>query len=209
MEYLILDVDQSSLTRGVLRNPPTAPVLEFEIPEADVNRLNGHVDVQFVGFDEHSPSFLGKITRRRGNRIAVQKGADLSDNPLDSLRVPYGIETFAYPVSGAWSGRSRIKTRDLSCGAVSFDCTRDLALQEVVELAVVVRDGAHLIHAKIISQTHNPDGTCQYVAKFISGVDEVERVVRKEVLYLQLKQRDDMKGGKNRRELYRIDSVIL
>lgn len=209
MEYLILDEDQSSLTRGILRNPPTAPVLEFEIPESDIPRMEGHVDLQFLGVDAHSPSFHGKVNRRRGNRIAVEKGAPLGDDPLDHLRVPYEIDSFAYPVSGTWEGRCRMQTKDLSCGAVAFTCSRDLNMQEVVEVAIITRDGVLLIHSKIISQTHNPDGTHLYVSKFLSGVDEVERSIRKEVLYLQLKQRDDKKDGKMRRELFRIDSPLF
>lgn len=209
MEYLILDEYQSSITRGILKNPPSAPVLEFEFPEADIKRVEGIKEMQFIGVDEKSPSFHGVVTRRRGNRIAVQKGAALGDDPLDCLRVPYVMESFIYPVSNDWEGRGRIVTKDLSCGAVSFTCDRSLALQEVVEVAVVVRDGAHLIHSKVISKTHNPDGTEQYVSKFISGVEEVEQVIRKEVLYLQLKQRDDNREGKTAREIFRVDSVIL
>lgn len=209
MEYLILDEYQSSITRGILRNPPTAPVLEFEFPEADIQRVEGVKEMQFIGIDENAPSFHGTVTRRRGNRIAVQKGAELGEDPLDALRVPYEIESFVYPISNNWEGRGRIITKDLSCGAVSFTCDRSLALKEVVEVAVVVRAGAHLIHSKVISKTHNPDGTEQYVGKFISGVEEVEQVIRKEVLYLQLKQRDDNKEGKVSRELLRVDSVIL
>lgn len=206
MEYLILDEYNSSLTRGILRNPPTADILEFEIPESDVRMMEGHTDLEFVGFDEHSPSFLGTVTRRRGNRLAVKKGALLGDNPLDAIRAPYVMESFAYPVSGTWQGRSSIVTEDLSCGAVKFTCKRVLAMQEVVEVALAVREGAMLVHAKIIVQTHNPDGSCSYVGKFISGVEEVEQAIRKEVMYLQLKQRDDKKDGKVRKELFRITS---
>lgn len=209
MEYLILDEYQSSITRGILRNPPTAPVLEFEFPEGDIPRIEGVKEIQLLGIDEQAPSFHGLITRRRGNRIAVQKGEELGENPLDALRVPYEYETFVYPVSNQWEGRGRIFTKDLSCGAVSFTGSRDLALKEVVEVAIVVRDGAHLIHSKVISKTHNPDGSQQYVAKFISGVAEVEQVVRKEVLYLQLKQRDDSHKGKVSKELLRVDSVLF
>lgn len=206
MEYLILDDCNSSLTRGVLRNPPTADILEFEIPESDVRVLEGHVDLEFIGFDEHSPSFHGKVTRRRGNRIAVQKGQALGDNPLDMLRVPYRKDTFVYPVSGIWQGRATSVTEDLSCGAVKFTCNRELAMQEIVEIALSVREGAMLIHCKIIAHTHNPDGSSTYVGKFMSGVDEVEQVIRKEVMYLQLRQRDDGRGGKVRKELFRITS---
>lgn len=209
MEYLILDEYQSSLTRGTLRNPPDAPVLEFEIPETDIHRLDGHTELQFLGFDEHSPSFHGTVNRRRGNRLAVQKGAPLGDNPLDSLRVPYEVDSFVYPVSGTWTGRIRMKTNDLSCGALAFTCSSELSMQEVVEVAVLTRDGVLLVHGKIIAHNHNPDGSSQYVSKFISGVAEVEQSIRKEVLYLQLKQRDDKKEGKITRKLYLVDAPLI
>lgn len=209
MEYLILDEYQSSVTRGILRTPITAPMLEFEIPEADVRRLEGLQELQFLGVDERAPSFKGTVNRRRGTRMAVVRGADLGDDPLDSLRVPYTVDTFAYPVSGSWKGRCVIKTKDLSCGAVLFDCEKSLAMQEVVEVAIVVREGAMLVHAKVINHLHNTDGSNQYVAKFISGVAEVEQTIRKEVLYLQLKQRDDLREGKVSKEVFRFESVIL
>lgn len=204
MEYLILDEDHSTLTRGTLRTPPTASVLEFEIPEADVALLDGHVDLQFIGFDQESPSFEGKVTRRRGNRMAVAPGGPLSENPMDNLQVPFPTETLLYPVSGTWEGRSRVTTVSLSCGAVCFRSQRPLTMAETVELAISTRDGAYLIHAKIISQAKTEAGHVEYVAKFISGVDDIERSIRREVLYLQLRQRDDARDGKKRKELFRI-----
>lgn len=204
MEYLILDDCHGSLTRAVLRNPPTAPVLEFEIPEKDIKLLEGHVDIECLGFDEHSPSFAGKITRRRGNRIAVQRGEALEESSLDALRAPYFIDGFVYPVSGEWTGRASMQTKDLSCGGVSFTCKSPLAKQEVVEIALAVREGAMVIPAKIVKISHNPDGSGQFVAKFISGVEEVEQMIRKEVMFLQLKQRDNPSLGKGSREVLRL-----
>lgn len=204
MEYLILDEDHSSLTRAVLRTPPTANILEFEVPEKDVPLLEGHVDLQFLGFDEHSPSFAGKVTRRRGNRMAVEKGADLGDAPLENLRVLFEHDAYIYPVSGTWQGRVPVRTQSLSCGTLGFLSRSSLALQEVIEVTVHTREGALLVQSKIIQFKMGENGFHQGLAQFISGVDDVERLVRKEVLYLQLKQRDDLKEGKRRKELYRI-----
>lgn len=204
MEYLILDDCHGSLTRAVLRNPPTAPVLEFEIPEKDIPLMEGHVNIQCLGFDENSPSFVGKITRRRGNRIAVQRGEAMEESSMDALRAPYFIDGFVYPISGEWQGRSSMQTKDLSCGGVSFSCSRPLAKQEVVEIALAVREGAMVIPAKIVKIDHNPDGSGQFVAKFISGVEEVEQMIRKEVMYLQLKQRDNPNMGNGRNEVLRL-----
>lgn len=204
MEYLIMDEDHSSLTRAVLRTPPTAPMLEFEIPEQDVPLLEGHIILQFVGFDEHSPSFMGKVSRRRGNRMAVEKGESLGEAPLENLRVPFDHESFVYPVSGKWEGRITVRTHSLSCGALEFFSPKPLAVQEVIEVAVQIREGALLIQAKVISQKPDNQGRYHCAAKFISGVDDVERMVRKEVLYLQLKERDHSKDGKVSKELFRI-----
>ncbi len=204
MEYLILDEGHSTLTRGTLRTPPTASVLEFEIPEADVPLLDGHVDLQFIGFDQDAPSFEGKVTRRRGNRMAVVAGGPMSDNPMDHLQVPFPTDTFLYPVSGTWQGRSEVHTENLSCGAVSFRSKRPLTMAEIVELAISTRDGAYLIQAKVVSQSKTEAGHVEYVAKFISGVDDIERSVRREILYLQLRERDDARSGKKRKELFRI-----
>lgn len=203
MEYLILDEDQSSLTRGVLRNPPTANILEFEIPEADVPLVEGYVNLQFLGFDESSPSFAGKVTRRRGNRMAVERGASLGDTALDNLRVPFEHDSFIYPVSQDWQGRLSVRTHSLSCGAVGFYAKRGLQENEVVEVAIHVREGALLIQGKVVSQHQDTKGIFDTVVKFLSGVDDVERMVRREVLYLQLQQRDDLKDGKKRKELFR------
>ncbi len=203
MEYLILDEDQSSLTRAVLRNPVTAAILEFEIPESDIELLEGHIDLQFLGFDEQSPSFEGKLTRRRGNRIAVERGASLGEAPIERLLVPFEHDSFAYPVSGDWKGRVSLKTLSLSCGGMKFLSRSGFQDHETIEVAVHVREGALLVHGKIIQQQKDENGIYHVQVKFMSGVDDMERLVRREVLYLQLKQRDDQKDGKTRKELFR------
>lgn len=205
MEYLILDCYHSSLTRGALRSSPSAPILEFEIPEADVARLEeveSNTTLQFIGFDESSPSFAGKITRRRGNRLAVERGAALGEDPREELRAPYFFTSYVYSMSGEWQGRSAIQTYDLSCGGIGFTCNRRLTSQERVELAVPLTDGVLLIPGKIIrpqeGETHQPGESIHYVAKFMSGIEEVEVAIRKEVLKQQLNHRDK-KGGAERR----------
>lgn len=204
MEYLILDEDHSSLTRATLRTPPTANILEFEIPENDVPLLEGHRDLQFVGFDENAPSFAGTVTRRRGNRLAVEKGAELGDGSLENLQVPFEHDAYLYPISGTWKGRVPVRTTTLSCGSIEFVTSGNLAPQEMVEVTVHTREGALLIPAKILGQKQGDGGLFQYSVKFVSGVDDMERMVRKEVLYLQLKLRDDTKDGKVRKELFRL-----
>lgn len=204
MEYLILDEDHSSLTRATLRTPPTAAVLEFEIPEQDVPLLEGHRSLQFVGFDESAPSFVGTVTRRRGNRMAVEKGADLGASSVNSLEVPFEHDAYLYPISGDWTGRISVQTVSLSLGGILFYCKKTLTPQEVVEVTVHTREGALLIPAKLLQQKVDETGATLYSATFISGVDDVERLVRKEVLYLQLKLRDDTKDGKVRKELFRL-----
>lgn len=204
MEYLIMDEDHSSLTRAILRTSPTAPVLEFEIPEQDVHLLEGLVNLQFVGFDEHSPSFEGRVARRRGNRMAVEKGKDLGDAPLENLRVPYDHETFVYPVSGQWEGRLTVQTTALSCGGLAFLSPRGFMANEVVQVALHIREGALLVHGKVVGQELDGMGKMNSVIKFMSGVGDVEQMVRREVLYLQLKQRDDKKDGKVNKKLFYI-----
>ncbi len=199
-----MDEDHSSLTRAMLRTPPTATVLEFEIPEKDVPLLEGLVNLQFVGFDEHSPSFEGRVARRRGNRMAVEKGKDLGEAPLENLRVPFDHETYVYPVSGQWQGRLTIQTTDLSCGGLSFLSPRGFMANEVIQVALHIREGALLVEGKIVSQELDGLGKMKCVAKFMSGVEDVEQMVRREVLYLQLKQRDDIKDGKVSKKLFTI-----
>lgn len=203
MEYLILDEDHSSLTRAVLRTPPTATVLEFEIPENDVPLLEGHRDLQFIGVDEHAPSFAGTVTRRRGNRMAVEKGAELGEDSFENLQVPFYHDGYAYPISGAWKGRCAIQTKTLSCGGISFESASPLAVQEVVEVTVHTRDGALLIPTKILRQQEGTGLNSLFFGRFMSGVDDAERFVRKEVLFLQLKQRDARTETTARRELLR------
>lgn len=203
MEYLILDEDHSTLTRGVLRTSPTAPVLEFEIPEQDVPLLEGHVQLQFLGFDESAPSFHGKVARRRGNRMAVEKGKDLGEAPLENLRVPFEHETYVYPTTDKWQGRVKVQTKNLSCGSLHFLSPRGFQGNEVIEVAVHVREGALLVEGKVVSQELDGLGKMLCVVKFMSGVEDVERLVRREVLWLQLKQRDLEKIGKVRKERFR------
>ncbi|MFI3253358.1 MAG: hypothetical protein R3Y63_03320 [Eubacteriales bacterium] len=204
MEYLIMDEDHSSLTQGVLRSGGSSPILEFEIPENDVPRLDGHVNLQFLSFDEGYPSFEGKVTRRRGNRMAVEKGSSLGEAPLENLRVPFDHDTYVYPVSGTWQGRVTVKTDTLSCGALSFFSPRPFTGQELVEVAVHIREGALLVRGKIINQKEEASGQYYCVTKFMSGVDDIERMIRREVLYLQLKERDDLKDGKVTKKLFMI-----
>ncbi len=214
MEYLILDCDQSSLTRGTLRSPVTASLLEFEFPQGDIPRLeeiDGDTPLQFIGFDESSPSFIGKVNRRRGNRLAVERGTDLGEDPREDLRAPFYFASYVYPVSGGWKGRASIEINDISCGGLGFTCEKVLATHEMVELAVPVSTMAAplLVQGKIIrplaGDIQVPGTPIHYVAKFISGVDEVETAIRKEVLKQQLNQRDNKGGASKRKILFKED----
>lgn len=209
MEYLILDGDHSSLTRGTLRNPITAPTLEFEIPESDIHRLDDlepAVSLQFIGFDQSSPSFSGKINRRRGNRLAVEKGPSLGEDPRENLRAPFFFSSYLYPVSGDWKGRMAIDIVDLSCGGMGFYAKELLEVHETVELAVPVTAGPLLIQGKIVrplaDEVVDISKPIHYVAKFMSGVDEVEMEIRKEVLKQQLNHRDQKGGAALRKILF-------
>ncbi len=207
MEYLILDSDHSSLTRGSLRTPVSNGILEFEIPEDDTHLLDdidSRIPLQFIGFDQESPSFSGKINRRRGNRLAVERGPSLGEDPRESLRAPFYYDSYIYPMSGDWKGRIPIKIVDLSCGGVGFFAEEVLEVQETVELAIPITAGPLLIPGKIVrplaNETVDISKPIHYVAKFMSGIDEVEVAIRKEVLKQQLNHRDQ-KGGATQRDI--------
>lgn len=207
-QYLILDCDQSSLTTGTMRTPANAEIIELEIPDGDSELLEGEQQLQFIGYSPNTPSFLGEIVRIRSSRVSVRYLQRLGEVSEETLQVEHHFDSFVYPISGDWKGRYPISVSRLGCGGISFTSDYVLKSREMIEVVIPVKDGeALLLCGKIVYPTSAdaPSNTLpyQYKLKFISGVEDMEVLVRKEVMYRQIKHRDHPKLIEKKNKKYK------
>ncbi|MFI3249629.1 MAG: hypothetical protein R3Y07_01535 [Eubacteriales bacterium] len=193
-QFLILDLDQSTLTTGTLRSPPRGGIFDLEIPEEDSVLLEDAGQLQFIGFTPNTPSFLGEIVRMRTSSISVRNIQRLGHLPEETLQVNHPFESFVYPVTGSWKGRCPISVSTLGCGGINFTSVHILEAREMLEVVVPIKGGdSLLVKGKIVypttADTHEESPPYLYKLKFITGVESMETLIRQEVLYRQLKNR--------------------
>ena len=114
--YLLVDSRGSPVAHVASDDGPDQPVWRVRAEDGDLKRILSHEYVSLVGVSEGLPAMEGRVSDFRGNVVSIVPVRALGDEVRRNLRIPVRFESFLYPVSGAWRGRSPILSNDLSCG---------------------------------------------------------------------------------------------
>ena len=94
--------------------------------------------------------------------------------------------SFLYPISGAWQGRRKILSHDLSCGGIAFFTNQPLEKGEIVEVVIPVTSQPLLVRAHILRRRTSLEGTLLYAAAFDRLTPGEEAMIREAVFSLQI-----------------------
>lgn len=185
-KYLILDSRGNAVAHGVSRQNPAEKTWCLQVEDGDIDRVMSHTYVSLVGSAENVPGLEGRIVRREGNQVYLEPVRPLDEDVRKNLRIPVRFESYLYPVSAAWKGRTPIVSKDLSCGGLGFYCPHTLEKDETVQVVIPVTAQPLVLPMRILRTQPRPDGENFYAGCFVGLVREEESMVREAVFGLQL-----------------------
>lgn len=184
--YLLLDSGNAPLARGKLECPIDAPSLQIQVLDGKVDDVVRHEIIQLVGMGANELPRQCRLLRRRNDRIVLEVMAVLDQEIRRNLRVPVKFDSFIYPLTGAWKGRQRVRSIDLSCGGIAFYGATGLEDGEEMEVVIPITDQPLILRCQILRQQELKNGRTFYSAKFVDMCDDEEFMVRKAVFSIQL-----------------------
>jgi c-di-GMP-binding flagellar brake protein YcgR len=110
----------------------------------------------------------------------------LKEDTRQNLRVMANFDSFIYPITGKWKGRTRVIAHDLSCGGIAFFCDYPLEDGEEFEVVIPITEHPVILHAQVIRHRLSKSKIPLYAAKFLNMVDDEEAFVREAVFGLQI-----------------------
>lgn len=185
--YLLLDSQGGALARGILESPPDLPTMQVRVIGDKIEEVMAHEDLRLIAIAEGAPNLLGRIVRRRGDVIVLEKLMLLGAEVRQNLRVPLRFDSYIYPLSGAWKGRRPVELNDLSCGGTSFFCGEELHEGEIMEVVVPTTEAPLVLKCKVLRQRPSGEDDPMYAAAFVEMSDDEERLVREAVFSIQLR----------------------
>ncbi len=189
-KYLILDSRGQPLAHGLADVRPGQEIWTLTVDRRDLDAVLDHEYVQLVGSSSLVAPMEGRILRSRGTRLEVQKLRSIDSEIRQNLRMPVAFATFLYPVSGAWQGRRKILSHDLSCGGIAFFTHKPLEKGEIVEVVIPVTSEPLLVRAHILGRRNSIEGTLLYAAAFDRLTPGEEALLREAVFSLQVGRAD-------------------
>lgn len=186
--YLILDSRGEPVAHAKSRDSLDKPVCRLELREQDVGKVLDHEYIRLVSMSGSTAATEARVMRASGDQVTVETVRTLGEEVRRNLRIPVRFESFLYPVSGSWKGRAQVVSHDLSCGGVSFFCSRPLEQGEVAQIVVPVTSEPLLLNLRILRERPSPEEGTLYAAEFTHMVHEEETMVREAVFSLQLRQ---------------------
>lgn len=187
--YILLDSKGTVLARGTQENASNAPVVQVRVEPGKVTAVLEHEDIQLVAFSEGVPNVLGRIIRRDGDLLTMEKIKLLGVEVRQNLRMPVKFDSFIYPLTGAWKGRRTVRANDLSCGGAAFFCEENLAVGERLEIVIPVTAQPLILRCQVLRQKVTGSEVPLYATKFVDLCDDEERMVRSAVFSIQVESR--------------------
>lgn len=185
--YFLLDSNNQTVARGVLRGPEDDPTLQVEVLDDKISDVMRHEQIRLVSLKGNIPAIVTKVTRCRNDMVVLEK---LYTDKRKNLRVPTQFKSFIYPVSGRWSGRRKVQANDISCGGVAFFHDGELNEEEKVELVVPVTSQPVILQCQVLRRRpSDKEDTHLYALQFVDMCDDEEMVVREAVFSIQLENR--------------------
>lgn len=185
--YLILDKDNTPLAHGKMESPPEANPMQMLVLEAKVDDVMEHETVGLIGMGGNELPIRCRILRQRGDKIILEKLANLDPELRRNLRVPVQFDTFLYPLDDAWKGRKNARSLDLSCGGIAFLAEDGLELHDQQEIVVVPTEEPVILRCEILRKQERENGQFFYATKFVDMCEDEEVAVREAVFSLQLR----------------------
>lgn len=185
-KYLLLDSQNAPMARGILENAPGSPTLQVLVLDGKAESVAQHEIVQLVGLAEGTEALLGRITRRREDRVLLERLQRLDESARQNLRIPVAFDSFVYPVTGAWKGRCDVQSYDLSCGGIAFYCSAPLEIRERVEIVIPITTSPLIVQCEILRKSASDQDRPLYAAKFVELCNDEESLLQEAVFNVQL-----------------------
>lgn len=185
--YLLADSRHTPLARAVLESPPGAENWQVRILDDRADEVMEHEVVRLASIEEGASDVVGRIIRRRGDRIMVAPIQAMEENFRENLRMPVHFDTYLYPIDGGWPGRREVQSHDLSCGGIAFYCGEPLQDGEQAEIVIPITGEPLLLRCEILRQRLSPRSSPLYAAQFVDLCPGEERMVREAVFSVQLR----------------------
>lgn len=189
--YLLVDSKYAPLARAVLESPASGETWKILVLDGKADEVMEHEDIQMVSMRDGEPAMLGRIIRRRGDRIVVQAVQRLSEDLRQNLRMPVRFDSYIYPVTGRWSGRRPAHSYDLSCGGIAFFCEEPLERGERLEIVIPITEQPLVMHCEILRLLPSTGEAQLYAAKFVDLCEGEEKLIREAVFNIQLIREKD------------------
>lgn len=185
--YLLADSRHTPLARAVLESPPEAANWQVRILDDRIGDVMEHELVRMAGISGDAPALIGRIIRRRGERIVVEPVRALEEDIRHNLRMPVDFDTFLYPLTGTWKGRRSAKAHDLSCGGIAFYCAQVLEDGERAEVVIPITAEPLVLCCEVIRCRLSTQRESLYACKFVDLCNDEERMVREAAFSVQLR----------------------
>lgn len=193
--YLVVDSHQCALAHAVLESETDAPDWQIRVLDGEIDKVMEHRMIQLISMTEDTPSPVGKITLRRGDRLMLERQGDLGSGARENFRIPVNFQSYIYPGTGSWRGRREIMGNDISCGGTAFFSAFPLALGEQVEIVIPVTSQPVILMAEVLRKPLADRYATLYAAKFINLIYDQEIILRESVYSIQLHRRSNKKGA--------------
>lgn len=187
--YFLLSREGEMLARGELIGSQDSPELQIRVLDEGSEKVLAQKEIQLIGISDSAKSMVGRVLRGRNDWVAVERVQSLGVGARQNLRVPVCVDTFLYPLTGAWAGRRGVTTKDLSCGGAAFYCVEQLEPGERAELVVPSTENPLVLKCEILRQLPSEEERPLYAARFVDLCADEERLVRESVFNIQIHQR--------------------
>ena len=138
--YLMLDSKGTPIARGRVQGGTGGQYWQIQVEDGKIDEILAHKKLKLLSVMDTGPSYEGVIVRSRNDMIQLEVtkiNADAHDM-RKNLRVVVEFHSFAYPLSGSWTGRREVVSNDLSAGGIAFFTDHSLQVGEQVEVVVPV-----------------------------------------------------------------------
>lgn len=187
--YLLLDSVNTPLAKAKMEGPGSGDIIQMLVLGNDVDEVARHEVIVLMSITGSEPPLQCRIVRQRGDRVALEKIANLDPDLRRNLRVPIKFDTFIYPITGRWRGRKAIQSIDLSCGGVAFYGDEGLEVGERMEMVIPVTEEPVILRCQILRKQELRNDKLLYATKFVDMCDDEEVTVREAVFSIQLESR--------------------
>lgn len=189
--YLLLDSDGAAIAQARVEGRTDTPNWQLRVLHDKIDDVIEYETLSLMSITDSAPSYEGRIVRSRNDmvQLEVKRLAAGPNDKRKNLRVPARFRSFIYPVSGRWTGRRVIDSKNISCGGVAFFFDGELSDGEVIELVVPVTSQPLVVRCEILRRQQGENGELMYAGKFVGLCEDEEVLLRESVFALQLSSR--------------------